>query len=219
MCSKPEKPTSGNLSSCRNCSLRKSISWVAFGWPDGSFFAAHKLGDRHLEMMEISLTDHPGQRRIDEYAVIPGDIEFETRRFEPTNFRVVDQAWFKRSMDSDGPQWFKVLDYPIGERRSIALAGPIDVYQKREGVLAVIIEYTRLSNFLAQLEVGRTGTAFIIDDTGELIAAPDKDADELHPAQANAALLPLARMAQAGAGADVQPNGWRRSAYLPGRGL
>jgi adenylate cyclase len=33
------------------------ISWVAFGWPDGSFFAAHKLGDGHLEMMEISLTD------------------------------------------------------------------------------------------------------------------------------------------------------------------
>jgi len=52
-----------------------TISWVAFGWPNGSFFAAHKLGDGHLEMMEISLTDHPGQRRIDEYAVIPGDIE------------------------------------------------------------------------------------------------------------------------------------------------
>ena len=64
-----------------------TISWVAFGWPDGSFFAAHKLGDRHLEMMEISLTDHPGQRRVDEYAVIPGDIEFETRRFVPTDFQ------------------------------------------------------------------------------------------------------------------------------------
>jgi adenylate cyclase len=47
-----------------------TISWVAFGWPDGSFFAAHKLGDGHLEMMEISLTDHPGRRRIDDYAVI-----------------------------------------------------------------------------------------------------------------------------------------------------
>src|SRR5690348_18429501 len=31
-----------------------TISWVVFGWPDGSFFAAHKLGDGHLEMMEIS---------------------------------------------------------------------------------------------------------------------------------------------------------------------
>src|ERR1051325_4861851 len=40
-----------------------TISSAAFGWPDGSFFAAHKLGDRRLEMMEISLTDHPGRRR------------------------------------------------------------------------------------------------------------------------------------------------------------
>src|SRR5271155_5902003 len=40
-----------------------TISWVAFVWPDGAFVAAHKLGDDHLEMMEISLTNHPGQRR------------------------------------------------------------------------------------------------------------------------------------------------------------
>jgi len=46
----------------------------------------------------------------------------------------------------------------------------------------VIIEYTRLAHFLAQLEAGRTGTAFIFDRGGELIAAPDKTADELHPA-------------------------------------
>src|ERR1700743_119568 len=68
-----------------------TISWAAFGWPDGSFFAAAKLGDENLEMMEISLTDPPGQRRIDEYAVIPGDIEFEKRQFLPTDFHVTDQ--------------------------------------------------------------------------------------------------------------------------------
>ena len=38
-----------------------TISWVAFGWPDGSFFAAHKLGDGHLEMMDIS-QDRPSRR-------------------------------------------------------------------------------------------------------------------------------------------------------------
>jgi adenylate cyclase len=176
------------------------ISWLAFGWPDGSFFAAHKLGDAHLEMMEISPTDHPGQRRVDEYAVIPGDIEFETREFVPNDFRVVDQDWFKTAMKSDGPQWFRVLDHPIGKRRSIAFAGPIEVYQERQGVLAIIIEYSRLAHFLAQLEVGRTGTAFIFDDSGELIAAPDKDADELHPAMGQEGLLPLARMVLTEAG-------------------
>jgi adenylate cyclase len=187
-----------------------TISWVAFGWPDGSFFAAHKLGDDHLEMMEISLTDHPGQRRIDEYAVIPGDIEFEQRQFVPADFHVVDQAWFKTGMAAEGPQWFRVLDHPIGQRPSIAFAGPIDVYRERQGVLAIIIEYTRFAHFLAQLEVGRTGTAFIFDGSGELIAAPDKEADELHPARNQETLLPLARMVLAQAGGEDRKQAWRR---------
>ncbi len=189
-----------------------TISWVAFGWPDGSFFAAHKLGDERLEMMEISLVDHAGQRRIDEYAVIPGDIEFEKREFVPTDFRVVDQAWFKTGVEANAPQWFKVLDQPIGQRPSIAFAGPIDVYQERQGVLAIIIEYTRFANFLAQLEVGRTGTAFIFDGNGELIAAPDKEADELHPARSQETLLPLARMvlSQAPAGDKDGHQAWRQ---------
>ncbi len=187
-----------------------NISWVAFGWPDGSFFAAHKLGDDHLEMMEISLTDHPGQRRIDEYAVIPGDIEFETRQFVPSDFRVVDQAWFANGMKSGGPQWSRVIDHPVGKRPSIAFAGPIDVYQERQGVLAIMIEYTRLSHFLAQLEVGRTGSAFIFDGSSALIAAPDKEADELHPARAEEALLPLARMALAKASDDGHKEAWRQ---------
>jgi adenylate cyclase len=186
-----------------------TISWAAFGWPDGSFFAAHRLGDRHLEMMEISLTDHPGQRRIDEYEVIPGDIEFEHRRFEPTEFRVSEQEWFKTGIAAAEPQWFKVLSHPIGERPSIAYVGPIDVYQERQGVLAIIIEYSRLSLFLSQLEVGRTGTAFIFDGSGELVAAPDKNADELHPAHGQEALLPLAQMALARAGDEGRKQPWR----------
>jgi adenylate cyclase len=193
-----------------------TISWVAFGWPDGSFFAAHKLGDRHLEMMEISLTDHPGQRRVDEYEVVPGDIEFAHRRFEPTDFRVAERSWFKTGMAAGEPEWFKVADHPIGRRPSIAYAGPIDVYQERQGVLAIIIEYTRLSRFLAQLEVGRTGTAFIFDRDGELVAAPDEDADEVHPARVGERLLPLAQWALAGAGEQGRKDVWRSRLTLHG---
>src|SRR5260370_19610917 len=113
-------------------------------------------------------------------------------------------------MGAEGPQWFKVLDHPIGQRPSIAFAGPIDVYQERQGVLAIIIEYTRFAHFLAQLEVGRTGTAFIFDGSDELIAAPDKEADELHPARSQEALLPLARMVLAQADDRGRKGAWRR---------
>src|SRR3954469_17748126 len=44
-----------------------NISWVAFGWPDGAFFAAHKLGDAGIEMMEIDSVEGKVKRRVDQY--------------------------------------------------------------------------------------------------------------------------------------------------------
>src|SRR6478735_7229331 len=86
-----------------------NISWVAFGWPDGAFFAAHKLGDLALEMMEIAPVDG-----------------IEKRRFENTDYAVTEQEWFRSSISADEPRWFNVTAHPVGTRPSIAYAGPID---------------------------------------------------------------------------------------------
>jgi adenylate cyclase len=174
---------------------QQNISWVAFGWPDGAFFAAHKLGDLGLEMMEIAPVDGAIKRRIDQYQTVVGDIEFEKRRFENTDYAVTDQEWFLKGMQSEEPRWFDVTVHPVGLRPSIAYAGPIDVYQKRQGVLAVIIEYTRLAQFLAQLAVGKSGAAFILGRDGTTIAAPDPDADEINMQRSDQPLLPIAQAA------------------------
>lgn len=172
-----------------------NISWVAFGWPDGTFFAAHKLGDLALEMMEIAPVDGVVKRRVDQYQVVIGDIEFEKRRFEDTQYAVTEQEWFRSGLAADEPRWFNVTAHPVGLRPSIAFAGPIDVYQKRQGVLAIIIEYTRLARFLSQLSVGASGAAFILGSDGTTIAAPDPDADELNMQRSDQPLLGIARRA------------------------
>jgi adenylate cyclase len=171
-----------------------ALSWVAFGLPDGTFSAAHKLGDEYLEMMEVSQVDGALTRRIDKYLVVVGDIEFEQRSFEKTGYKVTDQEWYRSSIAGDTPQWFDVSNHPNGVHPAIAYAGPIDVYQQRQGVLAVIIEHTRLSRFLSELSVGKTGAAFILGPGGSTIAVPDPDADELK-AQ-NPAGQPLLEVAQ-----------------------
>ena len=52
-----------------------TISSVAFGWPDGSFFAGHKLGEPGVEMLEITM---PGRRlRIDQYEYAGNDIRLK----------------------------------------------------------------------------------------------------------------------------------------------
>src|SRR5262249_32166666 len=49
----------------------------------------------------------------------------------------------------------------------------------------------------------------IFDGSGALVAAPDRDADELHPARGQEALLPVAQSALARAGGDGRKNAWR----------
>ena len=184
---------------------QQDISWVAFGWPDATFFAAHKLGDLGLEMMEIAPVDGVIKRRVDKYGVVVGDIEFEKRRFEDTNYVVTDQEWYRSGMQTDEPRWFNVSVHPVGARPSIAYAGPVDVYEKRQGVLAIIIEYTRFAQFLSNLSVGASGAAFILGRDGSVIAAPDPDADELNMQRSDQPLLSIAQgaMKQAGGTYDV----------------
>ena len=199
---------------------QQSISWVAFGWPDGSFFAAHKLGDLGLEMMEIARVDGVVKRRVDTYQVVVGDIQFEKRRFENTDYAVTDQEWYRTGIQADEPSWFAVTVHPVGLRPSIAYAGPIDVYQKRQGVLAVIIENTRLAQFLSQLSVGKTGAAFILGRDATVIAAPDSDADEVNMQRSDQLLLPIAQGAikQAGSSYDRDKKIARRVRFLAAGG-
>ncbi len=156
-----------------------ALSWIAFGWPDGSFFAAHKLGDSELEMMEITATK-PGQRRVDRYKVLTGDIEFQSRAFEPTDYEVTAQPWYRQAAAATAPVWLEVGHHPAGSRPAVAYAGGIDVYSARVGVLAVMIDLDRLSRFLASLSVGRTGAAFVLRPDGIAAAVPDPQADEVH---------------------------------------
>ena len=52
-----------------------TISWVAFGWPDGSFFAGHKAGDGVIEMLEIT----PDRNmRTDRYEFVGNDLQLKT---------------------------------------------------------------------------------------------------------------------------------------------
>src|SRR4029077_14812379 len=157
-----------------------ALSWIAFGWPDGSFFASHKLGDRQLEMMEISSDDGKRQRRVDRYKVVTGDIEFEKRSFEQSDFDVTQQPWYRQAEMSERAVWLEVIDYPAGGRPGIDYASEVDVYGKHQGVLAVMIDLDRLSRFLASLSVGRSGAAFVLRPDGVAAAVPDPDADELH---------------------------------------
>src|SRR5437016_12799220 len=71
-----------------------TISWVAFGWPDNSFFAVHKLGDNGVETLEIG-TDR--KLKIEQYEYAAGDIKLRDSRVEDTKYQVTEQEWYSGS--------------------------------------------------------------------------------------------------------------------------
>src|SRR5438094_875172 len=69
-----------------------TISWVAFAWPDGSFFAGHKAGDGVIEMLEIT-PDH--KLRTNRYEFVGNDLQLKNSYVEDTKYSVTDQEWFR----------------------------------------------------------------------------------------------------------------------------
>src|SRR6202044_397569 len=130
--------------------------------------------------------------RIERYGFAGYDVAFKGRRFEDSAYSVTDQQWYREASQSNEAHWFTLTIPPDGERPAVALAGPVDIDHKRVGVLAVIIELTRVSNFLSQLTVGKSAGAFILDRAGAAIAAPDPDADEQTALKTNHPLFPAA---------------------------
>ncbi|WP_174840420.1 MULTISPECIES: adenylate/guanylate cyclase domain-containing protein [unclassified Ruegeria] len=160
-----------------------NISWIFFGWPDGNFFASHRLGDGGLEMIEIDEDIRDRMLRKDRYIFIPGDIQFEERTFTETSYDPREHAWFENFMGLNSAGWIEARDLPESDKTIYAFAGPIDVNRTRQGVLAVAIETDRLSRFLATLAPGEFGAAFILNADGKVIAVPDAEADETTPAR------------------------------------
>ena len=180
-----------------------TISWVVLAWPDGSFFAGHKSGDAVIEMLEIT----PDRKlRVNRYEFVGDAFQLKNSRVEDTKYSVTDQAWFRTVIKTHDEHWSTLTTHPSGERLAAALASPIDIDQKPAGVIAIMIELTRVSNFLSQLTVGKSAGAFILDRSGSVIAAPDPDANEAVALKTDHPLLPVAVAAIQQAGSTYQPD-------------
>jgi adenylate cyclase len=180
-----------------------TISWVVFGWPNGAFFGARKLGDSDIEMITIAAGQT--KQQIDRYQSVEGDFEFKDKKIENRTYAVKDQEWFRNAAESEGPQ-FSVATRPGGDRLAVVFAGPIEVEQKRQGVLGIVIELTRVSRYLSQLTTGKTAGAFILDRDGGVIASPDADADEVTALKTDHPLLPMAIAALKDAAGKYNPD-------------
>ena len=166
---------------------QSALSWVSFGFPDGSFFGAQKLSDTELNMVEVKWAAGAttGQLRVDDYVrVVEGNLahfEFTNRApLVPSTYRATDQSWYKRAVQEGEGGWNDVAVFPTANRAAISTSAPVYFAnvsaESFRGVANVVIELERLSRFLQRLRVGANGTVVIIDQAGHIVASPDDKA-------------------------------------------
>lgn len=150
-----------------------TLSWIALGFPDGAFFGALKAADDEIDMVEVKRNSETGilQQRVDTYTPQPGDVMFRGREITPSDYQATAEAWYRRAVAEDGPGWSTLSHLPYRDRPAIVTSTPIVIDLDFSGVLAVVVELERLSQFLAGLQVGKTGTVVILDRNGLVASA------------------------------------------------
>lgn len=103
------------------------------------------------------------------------------------NYDARTRGWYQKAVKTGQATWSEIEPSTIGQRLDIDAVYP--VYNDQEllqGVLIAGFNLVLVSDFLEELQIGKTGQAFIIDrdgliianSTGELPFIPSPDADE-----------------------------------------
>lgn len=153
-----------------------TVSWVAFGWPDGNFFGARKDADEGIRMVEVrhgAEGPEPDLLRIDSYQPVVGDIHFLDRALSATPFRATEQDWYQAADQAKMPVWTEYSDTPLGKQPGIAISSKLTVYSHYLGVMMIGIDLDRLARFLTALKVTSHGRAFILDSGNRVLTASE----------------------------------------------
>ncbi len=157
-----------------------SLSWISLGFPDGGFFGSRKASDTEIDMIEVKWDPATGaaRQRTDYYTPEVGDIMFNNREFEPSTYNAAAQPWYRRAVAENAPGWSRLSNFPGSHRQAISISTPLTVDDRFVAVINVVIDLSRLSQFLSSLEVGKSGTVVVLDHNGNVMASPDPGAIE-----------------------------------------
>lgn len=147
------------------------FAMVNVGDEHGNFLMPKKLPDGTLAVKTIRRTDSPPTVTWEYLDAGGRTIRSETSTEIDYDPRV--RAWYTGARQVGGRYWTDTYIFFTDRRPGITASYPALASDGRLlGVVGIDIELETLSRFLAGLEVGRNGVAFILDANGEVVAYP-----------------------------------------------
>lgn len=147
-------------------SLETDFDYLYFANEKGGIITAGRLADGSRVLM---MTENFKAGKFNQYAATmtgePGQLKKAGAYFDPRT-----RSWYKNSRTS-GAVWTR--PYVGNQEKILGISLAIPFYTDNgdfKGVFGLDLILTSLTNYMRELVIGKTGVAFIMEDTGELIA-------------------------------------------------
>lgn len=148
----------------------------AFPIPPGTRkFGAHDTQPPENARFALRVVDRKGGKYTDvwTYVTAAGAVVGEETSNE-LNYDPRPRPWYKDAIATKGLIWSDLLVYTSNRQPGITAAYPIFAADGRViGAAAANVATKQMSDFLASLDLGGSGMAFIVDEKEQLIAHPD----------------------------------------------
>ena len=154
-----------------------TVSDIYCGDRNGSLLGIRRdPGDRSIELRSSNAaTDH----KIYGYSLGRNGRRDQLISESSKRFDARLRPWFKAAVISGGPVWSEIYADFISQLPTITASTP--VYSNADGSLLGVCATdvflpNEMSHFLASLQIGKTGNAFILERSGQLVATSTQEA-------------------------------------------
>lgn len=152
------------------------FSWVSFGAPNGDFYGAQRRDDHSFRVAE-SLWDasrNLATRREDYYVGDDQRIFLTQTKSKTNDYFAPGREWYQKAKANYGKHiWTDVYVFSQSGKPGINSAVALDIEGEFAGVVSIAIELERISQYLRELKIARSGKAFIVNRQGQMIAFED----------------------------------------------
>lgn len=150
-----------------------NVTWYSFGGADGAYLSAYRSGDG----IRITWREQVegGARYRDFVVEADGAWTAQPEKTKPYDCRT--RPWYGAAIEADGEVWSKPFLFASGPPGFILSKKALGQDGRTAGVWGIEYEMAYISRFLARLEIGESGRAYLFTRAGEVIGHPEAGAD------------------------------------------
>ncbi|MEC4984070.1 MAG: adenylate/guanylate cyclase domain-containing protein [Oscillatoria sp. PMC 1068.18] len=165
--------------------LDESVDYLYLGTENGNFLGVQKLpsGETVLKIKGISTGENRVVYNLDDQGNATDFVEQD--EYEPR-----ERPWYQAAKLAKKPTWSPI--YTSHHLGVLQITPVVPIYTDKNefrGVLATNLILSQISEFLDDLEIGKSGEAFIIERGGELVASSTEEQYAMNTSEGEVRIL------------------------------